>query len=69
MRTATHRVNGLQALFATIEREPWAWDFCQIMRRIDCLCADSPRFGTADLPMMLRLSDMPAPHRRRFIGT
>ena len=28
-----------------------------------------PDFGTADLPMMLRLSDMPAPHRRRFIGT
>jgi putative hemolysin len=27
-----------------------------------------PDFGTADLPMMLRLSDMPASHRRRFIG-
>ena len=27
-----------------------------------------PDFGTADLPMMLRLSEMPASHRRRFIG-
>ncbi len=27
-----------------------------------------PDFGTADLPMMLRLADLPASHRRRFIG-
>jgi putative hemolysin len=27
-----------------------------------------PEFGTADLPMMLRLSEMPASHRRRIIG-
>jgi putative hemolysin len=27
-----------------------------------------PDFGTADLPMMLRLSAMPASYRRRFIG-
>lgn len=25
-------------------------------------------FGTADLPMMLRLRDLPAPYRRRFLG-
>ena len=27
-----------------------------------------PDFGTADLPMMLRLSDLPGSYRRRFIG-
>ncbi|MBE0548522.1 MAG: GNAT family N-acetyltransferase [Rubrivivax sp.] len=27
-----------------------------------------PDFGTADLPMMLRLSDLPASYRRRFVG-
>ncbi len=27
-----------------------------------------PDFGTADLPMMLRLSDLPAAYRRRFVG-
>jgi len=27
-----------------------------------------PDFGTADLPMMLRLSDLPASYRRRLVG-
>ena len=27
-----------------------------------------PEFGTADLPMLLRQQEMPAPYRRRFLG-
>jgi putative hemolysin len=27
-----------------------------------------PHFGVADLPMMLRLSELPESHKRRFIG-
>jgi type VI secretion system protein ImpH len=54
MRTATDSVERLQALFAAIAREPWAWDFYQVLRRIDCLCQDSPRIGTADLPRLTR---------------
>lgn len=28
-----------------------------------------PEFGTADLPLMLKLEDLPASYRRRFIGS
>jgi putative hemolysin len=27
-----------------------------------------PIFGTVDLPILLRLQDLPAPYRRRFVG-
>lgn len=62
MRTATDSVERLQALFAAIAREPWAWSFYQVLRRIDCLCQDSPRIGTADLPRheAIRLGQEPA---------
>ncbi len=62
MRTATDSVERLQALFAAIAREPWAWSFYQVLRRIDSLCLDSPRMGTADLPRheAVRLGQEPA---------
>ena len=51
MRTPTHSLNsGLEALFGAIEREPWAWDFHQALRRIECLSPASPRIGTAARP-------------------
>lgn len=62
MRTSTDPVKSLEALFAAIGHEPWAWDFYQALRRIDCLCASSPRLGTADLPRdeAVRLAQEPA---------
>lgn len=62
MRTSTDPVESLEALFSAIGHEPWAWDFYQALRRIDCLCTTSPRLGTADLPKdeAVRLAQEPA---------
>ncbi len=51
MRTPTDPVGPeLAALLATIAREPWAWDFHQALRRIECAAPAAPRFGTALRP-------------------
>lgn len=63
MRTSTDRVAGaLNRLFDAVEREPWAWDFYQVLRRVDCLSPASPRLGTARRPgdEAIRLGQDPA---------
>lgn len=37
-------------LFAALAREPWAFDFLQTMRRIECAFPDKPRWGSAVRP-------------------
>lgn len=37
-------------LFAALEREPWAFDFLQAMRRIECAFPDKPRWASALRP-------------------
>ncbi len=63
MRTSTDRLKiALGRLFEAVEREPWAWDFYQVLRRVDCLNPDLPRLGTARLPAdeAIRLGQDPA---------
>jgi type VI secretion system protein ImpH len=36
---------------ATVAREPYRYDFYQTMRRLECLYADNPRWGTALRPV------------------
>jgi len=35
------------AVAGFLEAEPWAWDFCQAVRRLECQCPDRPRIGTS----------------------
>lgn len=49
-RTASHAV----ALVATLQREPYHFDFFQALRRLECAYPDKPRFGQA-----LRTTDGP----------
>ena len=37
-------------LFAALSREPWAFDFLQAMRRIECTFPDQPRWASAMRP-------------------
>jgi len=37
-------------LFEALEREPWAFDFLQAMRRIECTFPDKPRWASALRP-------------------
>ncbi len=63
MRHATDTLTpSLAGLFAAIEREPWAWDFHQALRWIDCLNSSAPRIGTADRPIdePVRLGQTPS---------
>lgn len=63
MRTAPDHLNGgLDRLFAAVEQAPWAWDFYQVLRRVDCLSSQSPRLGTARRPAdeAIRLGQDPA---------
>ena len=54
----------LVAFLSALEREPYRYDFYQVLRRLECAYADRPRWGTA-----LRPADEPmrfsknAPHR------
>lgn len=43
-----------QEFFRALERAPFAYDFYQVLRRIECLYAEKPRLGTA-----ARLADEP----------
>lgn len=50
------------ALFAALERRPYAYDFFQAMRRIECLHPDKPRWGNALRPQdeVIRLGQEPS---------
>lgn len=50
------------SLLAALEREPWAFDFLQAMRRLECVFPDKPRWGTALRPQdeALRLGQEPS---------
>lgn len=45
-RSAPHALDPL----ADLEREPWAFDFFQAMRRLECAYPSRPRIGTAKRP-------------------
>jgi type VI secretion system protein ImpH len=45
-RAAPHPVNPLDAL----QREPWAFDFFQALRRLECAFPDKPRIGRSKRP-------------------
>lgn len=44
------REAALQALFAAVQAAPWAHDFFALLRRIECLRPEDPRFGCALRP-------------------
>lgn len=50
------------ALFRTLAEQPYAHDFFQSLRRIECLFSDKPRFGTALRPVdePIRLAQQPS---------
>lgn len=58
MRQADHPVS----LFDALGREPWAFDFLQAMRRIECAFPDKPRWAGALRPQdePVRLGQEPA---------
>lgn len=51
----------LEALYASLEAEPWAHDFFALLRRVDALSPQLPRLGTAPRPQQeaLRLGEAP----------
>ncbi|MFT3734769.1 MAG: type VI secretion system baseplate subunit TssG [Rhodocyclaceae bacterium] len=49
MRTAADSVK-YEAFYAQLEAEPFAHDFYQTLRRLECLHVDKPRWGTALRP-------------------
>jgi type VI secretion system protein ImpH len=55
------REQALQALFAAVHAEPWAFDFFALLRRIDALRPDAPRTGQARRPVQeaIRLGQAP----------
>jgi type VI secretion system protein ImpH len=57
-RTASPAVAFYQALRQT----PWAFDFFQALRRLECLHADKPRLGNSRRPAddPLRLTQQPS---------
>jgi len=76
MDTALGREADVVAFFAALAQEPYRYDFYQTMRRLECLYADRPRWGTAlrpvDEPVRLGqdpdLSFAPAPLSSFEIG-
>jgi type VI secretion system protein ImpH len=58
---ATGRAQALQALFAAVQAEPWAYDYFALLRRIDALRPEAPRTGQARRPVQeaLRLGQVP----------
>ena len=55
------RTQAAEALFAAVEREPWAHDFFALLRRVEALSPQSPRIGRARRPGQerLRLGQVP----------
>ena len=45
-RTSTHAV----ALYEALEREPYKFDFYQVLRQLECLFPDKPRLGESASP-------------------
>ncbi len=58
---AEERVAALDNLFAAVQLEPWAHDFFALLRRIDALRPQQPRWGQARRPAQeaLRLGQVP----------
>ena len=58
---AAERLQALHELFDAVEREPWAYDFFALLRRVDALRPDLPRTGQARRPVQeaLRLGQVP----------
>ncbi len=58
--TKPWRQQALEHLLDDLERQPWAYDFFALMRRIESLRPDSPRIGKAQRPSQepLRLSQV-----------
>jgi type VI secretion system protein ImpH len=50
MRTTADRLAEREAFLRALEDEPYAHDFYQTVRRIECLHADKPRIGQAVRP-------------------
>ncbi len=61
MNAPGHSQEQLQALLASVAREPWAHDFFALLRRIEVLQARAPRVGQASRPGQeaLRLGQEP----------
>ncbi len=56
------RREALDRLFSEVQKAPHAFDFFALLRRVECLSPDSPRFGRALRPSQeaLRLGQEPA---------
>jgi type VI secretion system protein ImpH len=61
MGATVGRASDAVAFLAQLARAPYRYDFYQALRRIECLYADKPRWGTARRPMdePLRLGQEP----------
>ena len=46
------------AFLAELERAPYAFDFYQTLRRLECIHADKPRWGRAQRPSDEALLEM-----------
>jgi type VI secretion system protein ImpH len=59
--SAAERQRALDALFDDVAAEPWAHDFRALLRRVEALCPQWPRMGSAPRPQMeaLRLGQEP----------
>ncbi|HYQ92212.1 MAG TPA: type VI secretion system baseplate subunit TssG, partial [Candidatus Competibacteraceae bacterium] len=62
--TAENRrpTNAIADFYEALRREPWAFDFFQALRRLECLHADKPRLGASRRPAddPLRLAQQPS---------
>jgi type VI secretion system protein ImpH len=50
MEAALGRETDALALFASLAEAPYRYDFYQTLRRLECLFAEKPRWGTALRP-------------------
>ncbi|WP_457663931.1 type VI secretion system baseplate subunit TssG [Sinorhizobium medicae] len=54
--------NKLEHLLRAVAAEPHAYEFFQLMRRIDAICSDRPRLGESSRPSLdrVRIGQQPA---------
>ncbi len=62
MDTEMRRATDLLSYFRQLEEKPYAYDFFQVLRRIECLYPEKPRLGEALRPLdePLRLAQEPS---------
>lgn len=60
--SAAPRQARIASLHASIQAEPWKWDYYQTLRLLECLHPESPRIGSASRPAdePVRLGQEPA---------